>query len=79
MEVNASAMQGARLLGLIVISDHWIYFIRHFTGTEHHLQRYILFLEFNVLESGHREGKCQEQCLLHTRDLPHSNTASELH
>lgn len=71
MEVNASAMQGARLLGLIAISDHWIYFIGYFTGTEHHLQRYILFLEVNVLESGHREGKCQEQeSAAHKRSSP---------
>lgn len=81
MRIYASAMQDARLLGLMVFSDHWIYFIRQLTGTEHNLQRYILFLKLKELESAHSEGKCQEYCVCCTQEMlinPHSGTASEL-
>lgn len=81
MEVYTSAIQDARLLDLMVFSDHWIYPIRHLIGTEHYLQRYILFLEFKVLESAHKEGKGQEYCVCCTQEIltnPHSGTASEL-
>lgn len=79
---NASAVQDARLFGLMVFSDHWIYSIRHLIGTQHNLQRYILFLEFKVLESAHKEDKRQEYCSYCTQEMlmnPHSGTASELH
>lgn len=82
MEAYASSIQDARLLGLMVLSDHWIYSIRHLTGTEHHLQRYILFLELKVLESAYKEGKFQEYCACCTQQMltnPRSGTASELH